>query len=215
MADSGGRRGCNWDLVFGKTRLNLAISNGLSVVPGSDAYYAWWVIFSTVDKLYQQYANYKFQMVMDVIGTVLIVISIGLIVNQYRTVYRAEVIEYSYKYSSIKPKDLMEELAQSGVKYTADDVIMVTKTPDGSLLWLEKGNVDAGLHHIFYRHTKDFAGRNIKSMDILSFLHETLQTTPFNRGIGSNGPFAEYMMKGKSYTVAYGTNGFIVSFYPS
>lgn len=44
-------------------------------------------------------------------------------------------------------QDLMSELTQSGVKYNADDVILITKTPEGKLLWLEKGNSSTGLMH--------------------------------------------------------------------
>ena len=35
---------------------------------------------------------------------------------------------------NLKSQNLMEELANSGVKYTPEDVIMVTKTPDGTLM---------------------------------------------------------------------------------
>lgn len=76
----------------------------------------------------------------------------------------------------------MNELAESGVKYNADDVVMITKNFDGELLWLEKGN---------------------------------LKTKPVRVGSNSKGKYAEYIINGKEYTVAYGTNGYIVSFYPS
>jgi len=32
--------------------------------------------------------------------------------------------------------------------------------------------------------------------------------------MGVKGPFADYLVDGNIYRVAYGTNGFIVSFYP-
>lgn len=57
----------------------------------------------------------------------------------------------------------MEELANSGVKYNPDDVVMITKIPDRKLLWLEKGNANAGLKHIIEKHTAfAFTGQKVK-----------------------------------------------------
>lgn len=55
-----------------------------------------------------------------------------------------------------KPQDLMNELKNSGVKYTEKDVVLVAKNYDGKLLWLQKGNKLSGLKHIEKRHQKDF-----------------------------------------------------------
>ena len=88
---------------------------------------------------------------------------------------------------------------------------MVTKTDDGKLLWLENGNASAGLKHIVNGHAADFTAKGIS--DIPSFLNQTLQNTPINTGMGTGGPFADYLTNGSTYRVAYGTNGFIVSFY--
>ncbi|MBC2122193.1 hypothetical protein HCB07_05635 [Listeria marthii] len=109
-------------------------------------------------------------------------------------------------------KNLLDELATSGVKYNPEDVVMITKNLDGKLLWLEKGNNKAGLKHIVDGHAFDFEARGIK--DIPSFLSEILETKPIKTGVGKNGPFANYLINGVKYRVAYGTNGFIVSFYP-
>ncbi|HGX1647472.1 TPA: LXG domain-containing protein [Listeria innocua] len=109
-------------------------------------------------------------------------------------------------------KNLLDELATSGVKYNPEEVVMITKNLDGKLLWLEKGNNKAGLKHIVDGHAVDFEARGIK--DIPSFLNEVLKNKPIKTGDGKNGPFANYLIKGVKYRVAYGTNGFIVSFYP-
>ena len=113
---------------------------------------------------------------------------------------------------NLKPQNLMDELAQSGVKYTPDNVVMVTKTHDGKLMWLEKGDSSAGLQHIVDGHASDFANRGIN--DIPDFLNSTLQEMPVKTGISKAGPYAEYLINGKMYRVGYGTNGFVVSFYP-
>ena len=57
-----------------------------------------------------------------------------------------------------------------------------------------------------------FAASYIESFG--SFLCEVLQTQPTERGVRPTGPYAIYEMDGKEYTLAYGKNGYIVSFYP-
>lgn len=109
-------------------------------------------------------------------------------------------------------KNLLAELAASEVKYNPEDIVMIIKTPDGKLLWLEKGNGKAGLKHIVDGHAADFEAKGIKNIPI--FLNEILKTKPIKTGVGKNGPFADYLINGVKYRVAYGTNGFIVSFYP-
>ncbi|ECB9828135.1 hypothetical protein FL859_03135 [Listeria monocytogenes] len=86
-------------------------------------------------------------------------------------------------------KTLMKELAESGVKYNADDVVMITKTVDG--------------------HAVNFADKGIT--DIPSLLNKVLNTTPIKTGSNAKGLYADYLING---SVAYGTNGYIVSFYP-
>ena len=106
----------------------------------------------------------------------------------------------------------MQELAESGVKYNPDDVVMITRTPDGKLLWLEKGNGSAGLKHIVNGHAADFTAKGVKN--IPQFLEQVLKTSPIKTGATSKGYYAVYSINGNYYKVAYGTNGYIVSFYP-
>ena len=113
---------------------------------------------------------------------------------------------------NLKPQNLMDELANSGVKYNPDDVIAVTKMPDGKLVWLEKGNANAGLEHILARHAEDFAAKGVN--DIPSFLYDILSTNPITIGTNEKGLFADYIFNGNKYRIAYGTNGYIVSFFP-
>ncbi|EPB5743579.1 hypothetical protein ACRQNE_001508 [Listeria monocytogenes] len=106
----------------------------------------------------------------------------------------------------------MKELAESGVKYNAADVVMITKTVDGKLLWLEKVNASSGLKHIVDGHAVNFADKGIT--DIPSLLNKVLNTTPIKTGSSAKGSYADYLINGSKYRVAYGTNGYIVSFYP-
>ncbi len=112
----------------------------------------------------------------------------------------------------LKPQNLVDELSKSGVKYNADDVVMVTKAADGKLMWLEKGNDSSGLKHMIKRHTTEFMKKGID--DIPSFLNKILQTKPIQTGVNPAGPFSEYLIDGVKYRVVYGSNGYIVSFYP-
>ena len=113
---------------------------------------------------------------------------------------------------NLKPQNLMNELANSGVKYNPDEVVAVTKTKDGKLLWLENGNTKSGLTHIMERHADDFASQGINNIPQL--LNSVLETTPVKMGSNPKGLFADYVFNGNTYRIAYGTNGYIVSFYP-
>lgn len=48
--------------------------------------------------------------------------------------------DYKNTQGSLKPEHLMEELRASGNKFTVEDVVMVTKTKKGELVWLEQGD---------------------------------------------------------------------------
>ncbi|WP_205687128.1 hypothetical protein [Clostridium septicum] len=73
-------------------------------------------------------------------------------------------------------KEFLDELANSGVKYNADDLVAVTKTPDGKLVWLENGNSQAGLNHVM-NHADDFAKKGIAKDEITD-----LVMTALNKG---------------------------------
>ncbi len=112
----------------------------------------------------------------------------------------------------LKPQNLMDELAGSGVKYNPDEVIVITKTSDGHLLWLEQGNAKSGLTHILERHAVDFESQGIDNIPQL--LSSVIKNSPIKTGSNSKGLFADYVLNGNKYRVAFGTNGYIVSFYP-
>ena len=79
--------------------------------------------------------------------------------------YEGQVFEVV---GNLKPQKFMVELASSGVKYNPDEVIAVTKTADGKLVWLEQGNEKAGLVYIM-RHKEQFASKGISSDNIPFF----------------------------------------------
>lgn len=76
-----------------------------------------------------------------------------------------------------------------------------------------EGTSKAVYDHIVLRHGYDF--ENLGNTDIPLFIDDTMGIIPIQTGVGAKGPFAKYKIKGRHYTLAYGNNGFIVSFYPS
>lgn len=88
-------------------------------------------------------------------------------------------------------------------------------------MWLETGNVAAGLKHILFRHENDFITKHkIKKEEIASHLKNIFSngTVIYSRIINKNnhqGIEKLYKYKGKYYLLpGIGTNGFIVSGYP-
>jgi len=116
----------------------------------------------------------------------------------------------------LMPADLMEELAQSGVKYTPEDVLMVTRNSNGDLLWLEKGHEGKdGFVHILEDHAINFEDQGYTTEQIPELLKSVLDTNPIRVTSKNGGLEAVYNYNGHNYTVGYGTNGYVVSFYPS
>ena len=114
----------------------------------------------------------------------------------------------------LKPKDLMHELENSNAKYNKSDIVMITKNYAGKLMWLEKGNLKSGLLHIKTRHGKDFDSNT----NIPLLAKKILQLKPIKHISRKEGKqLADvfiYNHNGMIYLIAYGDNGYIVSFYP-
>ena len=145
------------------------------------------------------------------------------IMTQY-VVYKRFITTTSNKYNSNKvivkvdgqkykiDAALYHELTHSSVKFTLKDVVMISKTSDGKLLWLEKGNENVGLKHILSRHNEELERRGVT--DIPQFIESLAKQRPIKLSKNSRGYEATYLVSGKKYLLAYGTNGFIVTFYP-
>lgn len=118
---------------------------------------------------------------------------------------------------SLKPEHLLNDLRQSGVKFTEKEVIIITKTKKNELVWLEKGNKRKGLEHILLRHEKDLKRKfGLKKEDIPSFVKDVFTNgTEVSSKLKNGGYQKEYLYKGKHIVISgVGTNGFIVSIYP-
>ncbi|MEW8460667.1 MAG: LysM peptidoglycan-binding domain-containing protein [Candidatus Thiodiazotropha endolucinida] len=68
--------------------------------------------------------------------------------------------------ATLNRQGLLDELGQSGVKHTPENIIDIRKTQDGQIVFLETGNRQAGLEHILVRHEQDFANVGIHADQI-------------------------------------------------
>lgn len=118
----------------------------------------------------------------------------------------------------LKPQILLDELSHSGVKYTQEDVIMVTKTSAGKLVWLERGNETAGLTHIIKTHGTDFANKGILQNQIPDYIMTALDSGRIigYQGRGTGRPIYEFTYHDvvQQVAVTTGSNGFIVGANP-
>lgn len=124
---------------------------------------------------------------------------------------------YKNTKGALKPEHLMNELKESGVKFTEENVVMITKTKKNELVWLEKGNESAGLNHIIKRHEKDFKNKfGVSKENIPITIKDILKNgTEISSKIKNKGFEKVYLYNGEHIVItAVGTNGFIVSVYP-
>ena len=104
-----------------------------------------------VDEVINPEEPWSFAHIMNTIALVTLLYGVGKLDKPSEGKKRANTA------ADLKPQDLMDELARSGVKYNPDEVIAVIRALDGKLMWLEKGNSKSGLTHILEKHADDFA----------------------------------------------------------
>ena len=114
--------------------------------------------------------------------------------------------------------NLLNELANSGVKYNPEDIVAITKTADGKLVWLENGTDTAGLNHIITEHSDDFLNKGITQEQIPDYVMNALENGKIvgYQGRGTGRPIYEFTYNGEIHKVAItiGNNGFIVGANP-
>ena len=71
--------------------------------------------------------------------------------------------------------NLLDELANSGMKYNPEDIVAITKTAEGKLVWLENGTDAAGLNHIITEHADDFLSKGITQEQIPDYVMNALK----------------------------------------
>ena len=131
------------------------------------------------------------------------------------------------KVEELVKQNMLEQLEKAGVKYTPEDVLFVTKDKTGQLIWLEKGNKNAGLEHILNGngskpgHAFDFETKHSVERDNLTnhlkncITHWNVEYSILTVKNGREGYEKLYSSQNQYYLVSgIGKNGFIVTAYP-
>ncbi|MCA0404956.1 MAG: filamentous hemagglutinin N-terminal domain-containing protein [Proteobacteria bacterium] len=107
-------------------------------------------------------------------------------------------------------------LNRNGVKYTIQDIVEITKTPQGQWVWLEKGNAAAGLEHILQRHEANFADKGVPASEIPELILNTVRNGVPIGTAGSGGTIYRVNYGGRSFdiNIVIGENGYVVNAYP-
>jgi hypothetical protein len=114
---------------------------------------------------------------------------------------------------ALDPK-LLDKLKDAGVKFNQADTIWVIQyaKPGVPLAWLEKGNVNAGLTHIIFRHAGEFADAGVRVDDIPALVKTALTEGTRVGTQGAGRPIFEVVFQGKTQRVAIsvGDNGYVI-----
>ena len=111
---------------------------------------------------------------------------------------------------------LLDELAQSGVNYTPENIVSIAKDASGKLVFLEKGGAKAGLQHIVQEHGAQFAQQGIAEAQIADAVMAAV-TQGKQVGMQGTRPIFEVTFGGRTHRIAVtvGNNGFIVGANPA
>ncbi|MGX1545195.1 virulence factor, partial [Streptomyces adustus] len=119
--------------------------------------------------------------------------------------------------AALDPK-LLEKLGNAGVKFDKANTIWVIEyaKPGVNLAWLEKGNVNAGLIHIIFRHAGEFATAGVRIEDIPALVSKALTEGTRVGTQGAGRPIYEVVFNGKTQRLAIsvGDNGFVIGANP-
>ena len=119
--------------------------------------------------------------------------------------------------NSQRNEELIEELRKNGIKHDPDAIVRIGRDPQGKVVFLEKGDDEAGLQHILNRHADDFERRGIPKEEIPDAVMDAV-TKGEHVGIQGRGrPVYEVEIRGKIQRIAVstGNNGFIVGANPA
>ena len=113
---------------------------------------------------------------------------------------------------------LIAEAQARGLSISPDEVVGITKDPDGKIVWLETGrggSGGSGLAHIIEEHGKQFNGKGISNSEIPGYLLEAVSAGEI---VGTQGtrPIYEFTYNGTRQRVAItvSENGYIVGANP-
>ncbi|MEL7329449.1 MAG: hypothetical protein AAGJ69_06360 [Cyanobacteria bacterium J06559_1] len=112
---------------------------------------------------------------------------------------------------------LVKELTVRKINHTAENIIAITKTSDGRIYFLEKGDKTAGLAHILQQHGSEFEGKGILPEQIPALIMTAItKGTVVDTQSSRKRPVYEVTFNGRKRRLAIeiGNNGFIVSANP-
>lgn len=113
---------------------------------------------------------------------------------------------------------LIDEVVANGDKISPDDVVMITRDPNGKIVWLEIGNDRSGLQHILNEHGAEFNGKGIANDDIPNYVLEAVYQGNVVGTQGKRNPRTvyefEYNGVVQRIAVQVGSNGYIVGANP-
>jgi hypothetical protein len=112
---------------------------------------------------------------------------------------------------------LISELRAANVRFTEADLLWIFRNNEGRIIFLERGNANAGLEHIL-AHRAEFLTKGIREYDIPNFIMQALRENRIvgYQGAGTDRPIYELMFQGNRQRVAIttGSNGFVVGANP-
>ena len=116
-------------------------------------------------------------------------------------------------------EELIAGLEKSGVKFTKENVVFITKDGTGQTVWLETGSQSTGMQHIISRHADDFQTKHgVAKTEIANHLETVFHhgNVEYSRILSKTGGYERlYSHNGKYYLLSgVGENGYIVSAYP-
>ncbi|NUP26104.1 MAG: hypothetical protein HOQ44_05310 [Nocardia sp.] len=111
---------------------------------------------------------------------------------------------------------MIDELEQSGVKFSREDIVSIGRDADGKIIFLERGNDRAGLEHIL-RHSGEFGDKGISESEIANVVMKAVTEGELVGTQGKNRPVYEIMHNGQPLRIAVtvGSNGFVVGANPA
>ena len=115
-------------------------------------------------------------------------------------------------------KALIDEVLANGNKISPEEVVMITRDPNGKIVWLEQGNKSSGLEHIIDRHGHEFNGKGIANQDIPNYVLEAVYQGNIVGTQGKRNPRSiyEFTYNGTKQRIAVqvSNNGYIVGANP-
>ena len=114
---------------------------------------------------------------------------------------------------------LIDEVIANSEKISPDKVVLITRDPNGKIVWLEEGNPTSGLQHIIERHGREFNSKGISNDDIPDYVLEAIYQGQIVGTQGKRTPprtIYEFTYNGIKQRIAIqvGSNGYIVGANP-